>query len=117
MLRKETLSSISYLKWGRISEIPGAQVRRRDGEGGLKPHVTLCLQTDIEEAIRSRFSNYCDTQTLFLIFFFFWTVYLLLALDPLPGFLSIGYGNQSTGNLVILFPKPAIDWFSDLRDS
>ena len=57
-------------------------------------------------------------QTLFLIFsFFFWTVYLLLALDPLPGFLSIGYGNQSTGKLVILFPKPAIDLFSDLRDS
>ena len=44
-------------------------------------------------------------------------MYLLLALDPLPGFLSIGYGNQSTGKLVILFPKPAIDLFSDLRDS
>lgn len=56
------------------------------------------------------------TQTLFLIFFFFWTVYLLLALDPLPDFFHIGYGNQSTGNLVILFPK-LIDWFSDLRDS
>lgn len=85
----------------------------------FKPCVTLCLQTDIEETMRSRFSNYCDTQTLFLIFFFFffWTVYLLLALDPLTGFLSIGCGNQSTRKLVILFPKPAIDLFSDLRDS
>lgn len=53
MLRKETLRSISYLKRERISEIPGTQVRRRDGEGGLKPRVTLCLQTDIEETMRA----------------------------------------------------------------
>lgn len=82
VLRRETLRSISYLKWDRISGIPEAQ---RSGEGMEKEVLRLVLLCAVRQTLKKLscpdFSNCCDPQTFFLIIFFFWTVCLLQALD------------------------------------